>query len=62
MTENGTDREVIDIRPDDDEGRREAVRDLPDPERDQLTREDLDVLRDAGLGELAEIGEQYVRA
>lgn len=39
---------------------REAVRDLPDPERRDVTREDVETLREAGLEELAEIADHYV--
>lgn len=40
----------------------EAVRDLPDPERRELTQEDIDTLHDAGLDEIAEVGKRYVRS
>lgn len=39
---------------------REAVRDVEGPEPGPLTSEDVETLRDADLGELAEIAERYV--
>lgn len=38
---------------------REAVRDVPEPERKPVTRETVKTLRKAGLTELAKIAEPY---
>jgi hypothetical protein len=37
-----------------------AVRDLPDPDRQELTEEDIEVLIKAGLTEIARVGRRYV--
>jgi len=39
---------------------REAVRDVPDPDRRPVTSKDVKRLRKAGLDDLAEIAESYV--
>jgi hypothetical protein len=38
----------------------EAVQDLPDSDESQVTKEDIEILREAGFERLAEIAEQHV--
>lgn len=40
----------------------ESVRELPDPDPSELTQDDVDALKDAGLEELAELAERRVPA
>jgi hypothetical protein len=62
MTDNGESRgdrdEAVAVRR---RRIREAVRDVPDPEGGKLTKEDVRTLREAGLDDLAEVAEIYVR-
>ena len=65
MSDSERDKSESDLAGDADvsdgtENDRSAVRDLPDPEPRELTEDDLTTLRDAGLGELAELGKRYV--
>jgi hypothetical protein len=57
---NGKGRSADEVQAERSRRMQEAVRDLPDPERRKLTREDVETLRKADLGDLAEIAERYV--